>query len=84
MRNFALPQFINYNCFTKNTFFREPFLARGTNAVCNDVTWSCNDKLIIASICLEKTNNEKNWKNKIKVWTPEGTLIQELKVSEII
>ena len=56
-------------------------MTRGRKAVCNVVEWTCNDKHVIASICVEKTKYSKNWLNKIKVWTPEGTLKHELNVT---
>lgn len=55
-------------------------MTRGAKAVCNVVEWTCNDKHVIASICLENSKEEEYWINKIKVWTPEGHLKHELNV----
>lgn len=54
---------------------------QGQKVVCNDVAWTCDDKFVISSIYWTESENFSNFKNKIKVWTPDGTLIYELNVS---
>lgn len=52
-----------------------------TKVVFKEALWTCDDKLVITSIYLVKSNE---YHNKIRVWTPEGKLKHELNVRTII
>lgn len=64
--NFFFIFIVNYFCH------REAVTSASGKAVCNEVAWTCNDKLVMAAVCYDKCHN------KIKVCTPEGKTRHEL------